>query len=303
MFNFFFLEAISQDIIVQIIIFIIVAILSAISYISRRRISNWWFGRKIEPKFKKAYDIYEKEILPEYVDTKPKIEIIEEKSQMPTSLPFGYIFIPKGQEELIWQALIAYLPVSSSLKRIRVLFDKDLRESLFDLLSYQLGMKLGKEEIAVNFRDLSLEKHKEDYEAVEKIYNDGKLTTIILWEASLRFRKTRGNITANDVEEFSKLVRKISKIDAMVVRIGDLNPDTYVNDIIKSNRNAILLARGTYVSKAVDVASQLMNKGYELFTQQELEFCNPEIGTWHFEKQNRTVSFIRIWLKKKVQQT
>jgi len=134
---------------------------------------------------------------------------------------------------------------------------------------------------------------------MEKIYNDGKLTTIILWEASLRFRKTRGNITTSDIEEFSKLVRKIAKIDATVIRIGEGEPQVYVEEIVKTNRNVVLLARGTYISKAVDVTCQLIEKGYELFTQKELGFGNPEIGTWYFEQQDKTVSFMRIWLRKK----
>lgn len=282
-----------------VIIAVVITILSAIIYFGRRKISDWWFGRKVKPKLKQALEIYEKEILPEYVTTKPKITPIQEKSEIPPGLAYGYIFIPKGQEELIWQTLIAYLPITSSLKTLRILFDQNLRESLFDVLSYQLGMKLGKEEIAVQFRDIALSKHAEDFETMERIYSDGKLTHIILWEASIRFRQTGGDISTSNMKEFSKLVRKISKIDANVVRIGKKKPSKYVKDIIKSGRGVVLLARGKNISNAVDVANQLKEKGYKLYTHKELGFSNPEIGTWHFEQEGRMKSLMRVWLKKK----
>jgi hypothetical protein len=299
---FSFFELPSQEvfngIIFPIIVIIITAILTGIFYFSRRRISNWWFGRKINPKIKQACDTYQKHILPEYVTAKPKIEIVEEKSEMPAHIPFGYIFIPKGQEELIWDTLIAYLPINCSLKRIRVLFDQSLRESLFDVLSYQLGMKLGKDEIAVVFRDSSLAKHKDDYEAMEKIYSDGKLTTIILMEASIRFRRTGGNITISDVDEFSRLVRKIAEVNAIVVRVGKQNPTYYSEEILKAGRNVILLARGRNILGAVEIKDQLIEKGYELYSPDELEFPNPETGTWHFEGEKRgDTAFMRIWLR------
>lgn len=297
------LESLSDELFLRIfegiIIAVAITILGAIAYFGRRKISNWWFGRKIKPKLKQALEIYEKEILPEYVTIKPKITPIQEKSEIPPGLPYGYIFVPKGQEELIWQTLIAYLPVSSSLRTLRILFDQNLRESLFDVLSYQLGMKLGKEEIAVQFRDIALSKHTEDFETMERIYSDGKLTHIILWEASIRFRQTGGDISTSHMKEFSKLVRKISKIDAIVVRIGKMEPSKYVERIIKLSRGVVLLARGKNISNAVDVANQLREKGYKLYPQKELGFSNPEIGTWHFEQEGRKKSLMRIWLKKK----
>jgi len=299
----FFLTNFSEELLIKIfeavIVAVIIAILAAIAYFSRRKISNWWFGRKVKPKLKRALDIYEKEILPEYVTTKPKITPIEEKSQIPPSLPYGYIFVPKGQEELIWEALIAYLPTSSSLRRIRILFDKGLRESLFDVLSYQLGLKLGREEIAVKFRDIALDTHEEDFEAMERIYSDGKLTNIILWEAGIRFRKTKGKISVSDTREFSRLVRKIAQIDAVVIRVGAATIAQYVDEIIKIGRGAILLARGKYISKAVDISNQLVGKNYELYTREDLGFTNPEIGTWYFETTKNEVSLMRVWLRKK----
>ena len=285
-----------SGIIYPLIVAIILAILGVIAYSGRRRISNWWFGRKVNPHIKKAVEVYQKTILPESDAVKPKVKIIEEKSEMPSLVPFGYLFIPKGQEEIIWDTLIAYLPISCSLKRIRVLFDQSLRESLFDVLSYQLGMKLEKSEIAVAFRDSSLTKHKDDYEAMEKIYLDGKLTTIILLEASMRFRRTGGNITISDVDEFSRLVRKIAQIDAIVIRVGKAFVST--DDIVEKKRNVILLARGSNISKAVTIANELREKGYEMYSQNELGFCNPEIGTWIFEgEKSGEKSYIRIWLK------
>jgi len=295
-----FFEIPLGDIFLPVIVAAIIAILTGIYVFGRRRISNWWFGRKITPKVKQACDIYQKDILPETETIKPKITLVEEKSAMPSTIPFGYIFIPKGQEELIWNTLIAYLPINCSLKRVRVLFDQNLRESLFDVLSYQLGMKLGKDEIAVAFRDSSLVKHRDDYEAMERIYSDGKLTTIVLLEASIRFKRTDGMVTTSDVYEFSRLVRKISKIGAIVTRVGKQSHTYYSEQVSTSGRNVILLARGQNISKAVYVANDLQMKGYALYSYDELEFPNPEIGTWHFEGEKRgEVSFMRIWLKLK----
>lgn len=293
-----FLENIPQDLLLGLSIPILLAILGATYYFFRKRISNWWFGRKVQPKLNKALELYEKEILPDYVTEKPKIIPIEKSSEIPPTLAFGYIFIPKGEEELIWETLIAYLPVTSSLRRIRILFDKDLRESLFDVLSYQLGLKLGKEEIAIKFRDLALEKHGTDFEAIEKIYLDGKLTTIILWEASVRYRNANGQISVSDVKEFSTLVRKIAEIDAVVIRVGEESVTQYVDEIFRIGRGVVLLARGKYISKAVDIANQLRGANYELYSSEELGFSNPEIGTWYFETTKKTASFMRVWLKK-----
>lgn len=293
-----FLENFSQELFIEICVTIFLIFLATTYYFSRKKISNWWFGRKVKPKVKQALEIYEKEILPEYVTTKPKITPIEEKSQIPTDLPFGYIFVPKGQEELMWKTLIAYLPVTSSLRRIRILFDKNLRESLFDVLSYQLGLKMGKEEIAVKIRDIALDRHEEDFETMERVYSDGKLTTIILWEASLRFKRSQGKISTSDVKEFSRLVRKIAKIDAVVIRIGEMGVPQYVDKIIEVGRGVVLLARGRFIQKAVDISNELIKKGYELYPPQELGFTNPEIGTWLFEISMHAVSFMRVWLKK-----
>lgn len=294
-----FIEDFLREFYWEIILAIIVGIIVSVGLFWRKKIRTWRFSRRITPKLDKALSVYEKEIIPEYVTTKPKMKIVQKKEEIPPDLPFGYIFVPEGQEELIWHTLIAYLPVSSSLRRIRILFDKDLRESLFDVLSYQLGLKLGKEEVAVKFRDIALERHEEDFGVMERIYSDGKLTYIILSEASLRFRRTKGKISVSDVKEFSRLVRKIAQIDAVVVRVGEKKKSRYVDKIIQTGRGAVLLARGKYICKAVDISNQLVGENYELYNLEELGFSNPEIGTWYFETTKNEVSLMRIWLKKK----
>lgn len=294
-----FLKEFFREFYWEVILAIIVGILVLVGIFWRNTMRKWRFSRRITTKLNKTLSIYEKQIIPEYVTTKPKIKIIQKTKEIPTDLPFGYIFVPEGEEELIWQTLIAYLPVSSSLRRIRILFDKGLRESLFSVLSYQLGMKLGKEEIAVKFRDIALEQHEEDFEVMERVYSDGKLTHIILWEASIRFRKSKGQISTSDVKEFSTLVRKIAEIDAVVVRVGGKLVSWYVDKTAELGRGVVLLARGKFISKAVDVTNQLLEKDYELYSSEELDFTNPEIGTWFFEVEKGKVSFMRVWLKKK----
>lgn len=281
----------------EIIFLIIVGIIGSLWLFGRNRIRKWRFARKVTPKAIKALSVYEKEILPEFVETKPKIVVAKRKEELPADLPFGYIFVPEGEEELIWSTLIAYIPVSASLKRIRILFDESLRKSMFDFLSYQLGLKLDKEEIAVRFRDNALRERSEDFQAMEKMYNDGKLTYVILAEASIRMQRTRQQPSVSDVEEFSTLVRKIAEIDAAILRIGKGLTSYYVERALEKKRGVILLARGYYTNRAIEVDEQLCQKGFRKFTQDELGFPNPETGTWYFTS-GAQKPFMRIWLKK-----
>ncbi|MGB9842520.1 MAG: hypothetical protein ACPLKZ_07410 [Candidatus Bathyarchaeales archaeon] len=119
-------------------------------------------------------------------------------------------------------------------------------------------------------------------------------------EASIRLQKTKGKPSASDVKEFSTLVRKIAEIDAEVIRVGERYVQTYVEEALQKKSGVILLARGDYISKAVEVATALCTKGFQMFSEKELGFPNPEIGTWEFiePKKKKTVSFMRIWLKR-----
>jgi len=292
-----FLRKILEELFWEIITGIILTISGAAFFFGRHKIRRWLFARKVTPKATQALSVYEKEVLPEFVETKPKIKVVKRKEELPDDLPFGYIFVPEGEEELIWSTLIAYIPVSASLRRIRVLFDENLRKSMFDFLSYQLGLKLDKDEIAVRFRDNALRERSEDFQAMEKMYNDGKLTYIILAEASIRMQRTRQQPSVSDVEEFSTLVRKIAEIDAAILRIGWKKTSHYVDKALEKKRGAILLARGVYVKTAIKVSEALGQRGFKNFTQDELGFQNPENGTW-FYKDGGQKPFMRIWLKK-----
>jgi len=285
----------------QIIIAIAIIIISAMLYYCRDLIKKRLFAHSVKPLLKQALSTYEEKVLPEYVEAKPKLKVVLKKEDIPTEHPFGYIFIAAGQEELLWDILLTVVPISSSLKSIRVLFDENLRKSLFDLLSYRLGLELGKEDIAVKFRDQAMAQRPDDYETMEKLYGGGKLTAIILLEASIRLRKTKGKPSISDVKEFSTLVRKIAEIDAVVVRVGDKPVQAYVEESLEKKTGIILLARGAYISKAVDIANQLRDKDFEMFSEKELGFPNPETGTWQFvePKKREEVSFMRIWLKRR----
>lgn len=300
LYNFAFFTFLFSEYIPHIITTVVAAILLATIYYCRDNIKKWLFKRRVNPLLKQALSTYEEKVLPEYVEEKPELKVVLKKEELPTRHPFGYIFIIPGQEELLWNVLITVVPISSSLKSIRVLFDENLRKSLFDHLSYKLGLELGKEDIAVKFRDQAMAGRPDDYETIEKLYNGGKLTAVILCEASVRLRRTKGNPSISDVKEFSKLVRKIAEIDAVVVRVGEGTVDAYVEECLKKESGIILLARGTYISKTVDIANRLLAKDFKMFTQKELGFPNPEIGTWEFNKPKKRekVSFMRIWLKR-----
>lgn len=297
-----FLSKFLQEFYWEIILGLVVSVLAGMYIFGRNRFRRWQFSRKINPKFEKAIKVYEKEILPEFIETKPKVKILSSRDEIPEDLPFGYIFVLEGEEELIWSTLIAYLPVSSSLKKIRILFDESLRKSMFNLLSYELGLKLGMEDLAVNFRDDAMRKYPEDFRVMENMYEDGKLTTVILPEASKRLQITRGHISSSDVEEFSILVRKIANINASVVRIGTLtNVQKCVEEIVTTDRGVVLLARGRWIEKAIEFSERLQKENYEKIPGIELELSNPEEGIWHFEyPEPNDVPFMRIWLRKKM---
>jgi hypothetical protein len=277
-----------------------VTITLALIYFFRDKIKKWfWRKYKIEPVYEPMMSAYEQEILPEYIEVKPRIEVQLKKEDLPVEHPFGYIFVPTVDVERGIDILLACIPVSSSLKSIRILFDEKLRKSLFSYLSYRLGLETGFEDRAVRFRDIAMSQYPEEYEVIEKLYEEGKLTGIILIEAAIRFRKAKGKPSVSDVREFSRLVRKLVDIDVTVMRIGESSVDYYVERALGSKCGVVLLARGHFIEKAVEVADQLCEKGFELFTPDELGFPNPEIGKWHFVyPKERNVPLQRIWLKR-----
>lgn len=243
---------------------------------------------------------YKDDVLPEYTEEIPELKPVIKADDLPKEPPFGYIILPLGREDIALDVFLASIPVSSSLRRIRSLFDETLRKSLFDYLSYNLGIATGNDDKAIKFRDRAVREYPEDYEAIEKLYIDGRLTGIILNEAVIRLRKEKEKPPSlSSVNEFSKLVRKLSKINATLIRIGREPIETYVNKALKEESDVILLARGQNINQAVEVANRLKGEGFELFSEKELEFSNPEIGTWYFlTPRENEVSLMRIWLKR-----
>jgi len=291
-----FLKRFLEEFYWEIIFLILFVIIGAVYLFGRNKIRKRLLLRKVAPKVKEVISVYEKEILPDYVEAKPKIIVAQQTKELPKELPFGYIFVPEGQEELMWNTLIAYVPLSCSLKKIKLLFDEPLRKSLFDVLSYELGMRLEKENLAVTYRDHGLREYRDDFKTMEQLYEDKKLTTIILLEASLRLRKSKGHISSSDMEEFSTLVRKIAKIDAVVLRVGIKYIP--VEEIIASKRGVVLLARGANILRAIAISEKLQENGYTKIPETELGLANPEQGIWHFEYPKvNDVPFMRIWLK------
>jgi len=272
----------------------------ALLYLFRDKIRALIFIRKIKPIFNPMISKYKDDVLPEYTEEIPELKPVIKADDLPKEPPFGYIILPLGREDIALDVFLASIPVSSSLRRIRSLFDETLRKSLFDYLSYNLGIATGNDDKAIKFRDRAVREYPEDYEAIEKLYIDGRLTGIILNEAVIRLRKEKEKPPSlSSVNEFSKLVRKLSKINATLIRIGREPIETYVNKALKEESDVILLARGQNINQAVEVANRLKGEGFELFSEKELEFSNPEIGTWYFlTPRENEVSLMRIWLKR-----
>lgn len=289
-----------QDIFLKIIISVAVVITLALIYFLRDKIRKFYWRRyKIKPVYEPMMSLYEEKVLPDYIEVKPKIKVQLTKEDMPIEHPFGYIFVPAEDVERGIDVLLTFIPVSSSLKRIRILFDEKLRKSLFNYLSYRLGLETGYEDRAVRFRDIAISQHPEEYEVIEKLYEAGKLTGIILIEAAIRIRKAKGKPSTSDLKEFSRLVRKLVEIDVTVMRIGEASVKSYVERALERERGVVLLARGRFIQKAVEVSDQLCEKGFELYSSDELGFPNPEIGMWHFlYPKEQDIPLQRIWLKR-----
>lgn len=302
MLPFFFRQSwldIIASVMTKIIIGVAIAVILALIYFFRDRIKKWFFARKIKPVYDSIMSAYEEKVLPGYIDEKPKIKVQLRKEDLPSEPVFGYIFVPAEDIERGINMLLTCVPVSSSLRGIRLLFDEKLRKSLFNYLSYKLCIETGRPEVAVRFRDKALKDCTKEYETIEKLYGEGKLTLIILNEAVIRYRKSKGKPSTSDVKEFSRLVRKLVEIDVKVIRIGDNPTRYYVKKAIEGKRGTVLLARGHYINKAVEVADILREKGFELYKSDELGFSNPEIGTWHFiHPEEHDVPLQRIWLKR-----
>ncbi len=289
-----------QDIISKIIIPVAVAIVLALSYLLRDRIKKWYWKRyKIKPVYEPMMSMYEEKVLPEYVELRPEIKVQLKKEDLPIEHPFGYIFLPTEDIERGIDVLLAFIPVSSSLKRIRILFDEKLRKSLFSYLSYRLGLETGFEDRAVRFRDIAISQYPEEYKIIEKLYETGKLTGIILIEAAIRIRRAKGKPSTSDLNEFSRLVGKLVELDVTVMRIGEESVESYVERVLEGEYGVVLLSRGRHIQKAVEVSNQLCEKGFELYRSEELGFPNPEIGKWLFlEPEEHEVPLQRIWLKR-----
>jgi len=270
-------------------------------YYFRDSLKKWFYQRKIKPTYDRVMDTFEEKVLPGYVETRPKLMVQLRKEDLPKESPFGYILVPPEDAEKVMPFLVSYVPLNSSLRIIRTLFEEKMRLALFDYLSYKLGIKINCPEIAVKFRDRALRDYPEEYKTIEKLDSDEKLTGIILEEAFMRIKKCHGQPSTSDVEEFSLLVKKIAEIDIAVVRIGDLSSQSYVKKILEMEKSVVLLARGLYVNKAIEVASRLLEKDYEYFSSEELGLQNPELGIWHFRHPppEHDVPLIRIWLKRK----
>jgi len=287
----------TQEIIIGILGSIGTSLVLGLLYLFRKRIKKWWYSRKIKPIYNSMMDTFEKKVLPDYVETRPKLEVQLEKSDIPEKPPFGYICVPAENLEAATKILLTFIPVNSSLRIIRMLFNEKLKKALFDYLSYKLAVEYERQEIAVEFRDKALREYPEEYKIIEKLDRDEKLTSVVLAEAFLRIRKTHGNPSSSDMEEFSLLVKKIAEMDVAIIRIGDLSAQLYVDRILQMKKPVVLLARGENVNNAKKVSNKLTEIGYKLIPEKELGLQNPETGTWQFKHPppDHEKPFIRIW--------
>src|SRR4030042_6273105 len=292
----------------EIIIGVIIVILTGLLYYFKDSIKKRLFLRKVGKIFDPLIKNYYEKIMTEDEQEKPILVALTGEVDISSKeeIPFGYIFVPMENEELIKPILISNIPISSSFKTVRILFDESLRKNLFRFLSYRLALESDETELASRIRDLSLrqESQSKDFEIIEKIYNEGKLNGIVLNEAKIRLKQTNNIPTISDVKEFSRFVRKTSEFDVKLIRIGRLaNSSAYasIESCKTEKKGIVLLARGENVEKAIKISEDLngidtkMGISYIQYPSEELGFNNPETGTWYFK--GNEVPFIRIWLK------
>lgn len=259
-----------------------------------KKIEFFNIRRKVKPKLAEVYKTYCDEITPIYVETKPRLTVSDKK---PAEGPFGTIFVTPEEVPVIDNTFIISLPPACSLRQIRVLFDTNLRRALFDYLAWRLALKLKRENFATKIYDRAMEKYKEEFSIVSKLHEERKLTEVVLQEALRRIRKytTLADISPDDINEFSLIVRDWAKRDFGLTTIGDEKLETYTEYIIrdlKRHKEALVLALGAKITKAIDVTEMCKRKVKGIETK-------IEIDSWFFPTEKRTVSAIRIWLKRK----
>jgi hypothetical protein len=271
------------------VLLILVAAALALSW---KKIRFLWIKRKITPRLNQITTEYQQEI-GEYVETIPKLVVSDKK---PGEEPYGFIFITPDEIDAVEQVFLISIPPACSLRRIRLLLDVNLKRAFFDYFSWRLAISRKREDVASKILDNAMRTYPDDFRAMQKLHEENKLSAIALQEALRRLRKYKDlkNISPDDINEYSKIVREWARRDFDLVLVYQNPADDYVAEINRSlarNREVLALARGSYV-KRLEKASDICQK-----TSMGSLYTTRETDVWYSVEQEDTMPVLRVWFK------
>jgi len=273
---------------------IILAILGFLAAFFRQAIRFWWLKRKIQPKLNAIVESYRKEI-GAYVETTPQLIVTTHKPSIDT---YGIIFVTPEEISAVEQQFILSIPISCSLRQIRLLLDTNLKRALFDFLSWRLAVVHRREDLASKIYDHATKAYPDDFDAIHRLHAEEKLANIVLQEALRRLRKYSDlrQISPADVREFSDIFREWAKRDfALIIIAAETETVEYVelamNELVK-HLEIVLLTRGQSISKLVDIANGCKRRDSRLVDYKK------ETDSWYYPATDHTVSSMRIWISR-----
>ncbi len=278
------LEQIAAGLAVAFIVFLVA--------LGRKRLRFYWIRRKIQPRLEQITQSYKEEI-GEYLETFPKLVVSDRK---PQEEPYGFIFITPEEIDAVEQVFLISIPPACSLRKIRLLFDANLKRAFFDYFSWRLAIGRKREDIASKILDNSLKNYPQDFKAIQKLQEENKLGAISLQEALRRLRKYKDltKISPDDIAEYSAIVREWAERDFGLVLVGRKSPEEYVDAIshaLSTHKEVLALARGDPV-KRLTKASELCQQAIKPV------YIKREGGEWYFVEKEDTQPVLRIWFRR-----
>ncbi len=276
----------------DILVGVAVAIIIAVLALGWKKLRFYWIKRKIEPHLRQIAESYKEEI-GEYVESIPKLVVADKK---PQEDPYGFIFITPEEVDAVEQVFLISIPPACSLRKIRLLFDTNLKRAFFDYFSWRLALRRKREDIASKIQDNALAKYPKDFKAIQRLHEEQKLSAIALQEALRRLKRYKDltKISPDDIAEYSQIAREWAERDFGLVLVGSKEPEDYaeaITRVLSKHSEALGLARGDNakrLTKACGLCQQAMKP---LYTKQETD-------QWYYIEKDDTVPVLRIWFKR-----
>jgi hypothetical protein len=276
----------------QIIVGLILFILTAVLLLGWKRIQFYLIKRKIKPHLDEITESYRQEI-GQYVETVPMLIVSDKK---PKESCYGVIFVTPEEIDAVEQVFLINIPPACSLRKIRLLFDPNLKRALFDFFSWRLAIRRKREDIGSKILDNAIKNYAKDFKTIQKLHEEEKLSEIVLQEALRRLRKYKNlaKISPDDVNEYSKIVREWGERKFKLVLVGPGAVEDYTEKIasyLTIQGEVLALARGSYV-KRLDKVCELCTKAIKPL------YIKSEDDVWYYVEKDSTAPVRRIWFRR-----